>query len=94
MLTEIPNNEYFIAYTNSFLFEGKVLAFRKKQLFNISKYPVFVPFNEKANCWIVNRKQLSMLKAKELVTQKEIIIDVSDLQWYQQIQLDHVFNLQ
>lgn len=87
-----PNN-YFITYSNSFYFEGVFLAFRKKKLFNIGKIPLYIPFNEKADCWIVNRKQVTISKAKELVTKNEVIIDVSELQWYQQINLDEVFNL-
>lgn len=34
-MEEIPNNEYFITYSNSFEFENILLAFRKKELFNI-----------------------------------------------------------
>lgn len=92
-MEEKPNNEYFITYTNSFIFENEVLSFRKKQLFNITKNPIFIPFNEKSNCWIVNRKQLSLLKVKSLIQQNKIVKDLSDMQWYKQINLDYVFNL-
>jgi hypothetical protein len=88
-----PNNEYFITYSNSFYFEGELLAFRKKQLFNISNTPKLIPYNEKCSCWIVNRKQLTILKAKELVNNVKTVVDVSNLQWFNQINLDHVFNL-
>lgn len=88
-----PNNKYFITYSNSFEFEGETLAFRKKKLFNISKIPNLIKHNEKCSCWVVKRKQLTISKIKELMTEKRVIVDVSDLQWYQQINLDLVFNL-
>ena len=93
MNIEKPNNEYKITYSNSFEFEGLTLAFRKKELFNISGIPELIPFNINSNCWIIKRKQLTKLKAKELTTNKQMIVDVTDLQWYQQEQLNHVFNL-
>jgi len=89
----MSNNQYFITYSNSFLFEGELLAFRKRELFNITGLPIHIPFNQLANCWIIKRRQLSISKAKQLSTQKEIIKDVSDLQWHKQIELDEVFNL-
>lgn len=92
-MEQIPNNKYFITYSNSFYFEGVLLAFRKKELFNITETPIIIPFNEKANCWIVNRKQLTLSKTKELVTNNKITKDLSDLQWNVQINLDEVFNL-
>jgi hypothetical protein len=87
-----PNN-YFITYSNNFYFEGVLLAFRKKKLFNINSLPIYIPFNEKFSCWIVNRKQLTLSKAEKLIKKEEITIDVSSLQWYEQINLDCVFNL-
>lgn len=93
MNNEQPNNEYFITYSNSLNFEGILLAFRKKKLFDITGIPKYVPFNKNANCWLVNRKQLSISKAKELVKNHNVVIDVSELQWYQQENLNHVFNL-
>jgi hypothetical protein len=93
MLSEKPNNQYFITYSNSFYFEGVLLAFRKKLLFDISGLPKLIPFNENANCWIVNRKQLTLSKAKEIVKTEPKTVDVSELQWNLQINLDLVFNL-
>ena len=93
MLEQIPNNQYFITYSNSFYFENELLSFRKKQLFNISNLPIHIPFNQNANCWIVKRKQLSLSKAKELCKSNEFKIDVSELQWNLQIHYDLVFNL-
>lgn len=81
---------YTITYTNSFQFEGRLLSFRKKELFDITETPKHIPF---LGHWNINRKQLSVKKAKELITKKEVTKDVSDLQWYRQIQLDEVFNL-
>lgn len=90
---EKPNNDYFITYSNYLIFENQTLAFRQKQLFNITNIPTLINFNERANCWIVNRKQLTKSKAKELLINEPKKVDVSDLQWYQQEQLNHVFNL-
>lgn len=93
MNTEIPNNKYIITYSNHLIFEGQTLAFRKKELFNISNIPTLIEFNVKANCWIINRKQLTRAKAKELIKNEPKQVDVSDMQWYSQEQLNHVFNL-
>lgn len=87
------NNDYFITYSNYLIFDGVKLAFRKKELFNINTIPIHIPFNINANCWIVNRKQLTLKKVKELLVNEPQKIDVSELQWYQQINLDKVFNL-
>lgn len=92
MSDEIPNI-YKITYSNYLEFEGRVLAFRKRQLFDISEQPKHIPFNEIAHAWIVGRKQLSKSKAKELIKHEPKEVDVSNLQWYQQEQLNHVFNL-
>ena len=92
-MEENPNNEYFITYSNSFYFEGVLLAFRKKELFSIGVIPKHIPFNSIANAWLISRKQLTLSKAKELVTENNITVDVSDLQWNIQEQLNHVFNL-
>mgnify|MGYP003602286530 CR=1 FL=1 len=92
-MSQNPNNEYFITYSNSFQFEGVLLAFRKKQLFNINDTPLLIPYNENCKCWIVNRKQLTISKIKELATDNPVKVDISDLQWNIQINLDHCFNL-
>ncbi len=90
---EKPNNEYFITYSNHLIFENQILAFRNKELFNITKLPIHIDFNLNAGCWIINRKHLSKSKAKELLINEVKQVDVSVLQWYQQEQLNHVFNL-
>jgi hypothetical protein len=92
MNTEIPNN-YIITYSNYLKFEGRKLAFRKRELFDITDSPIWIPFNEKANCWIVNRKQLSKSKAEDLIIKQQVTVDVSNLQWYEQEQLNGCFNL-
>lgn len=87
---------YFIEYSNYFEFEGKTFAFRKKELFDITSTPKHIDLKNNNNCfgyWI-SRKWLSLSKIKEMIVNKPKTIDVSDLQWYDQIQLDHVFNLQ
>ena len=93
MNTENLNNEYKITYNYTLEFEGVLLAFRKKELFNISGLPIHIPFNKTANAWLIKRKQLTLSKAKELTTNKQVTVDITDLQWYQQEQLNHVFNL-
>lgn len=92
MSNEIPNI-YTITYSNYLEFDGRILAFRKQQLFDITEQPKHIPFNEIAQAWIINRKQLSKSKAKELVWHESKTVDVSNLQWYKQIELDEVFNL-
>lgn len=81
---------YKIKYTNSFEFNGRLLAFRKKELFDITGLPKHIPF---LGHWNVNRVQLSVGKAKELCKPVEVEKDVTDLQWYDQEKLNHVFNL-
>lgn len=93
MNTEKPNNEYIITYSNYLIFENRVLAFKKKELFDITSTPTLIKFNDNSNCWIINRKQLTKRKAKELLINNIKQVDVSDLQWYQQEQLNYVFNL-
>ena len=75
-----------IIYSNSLTFEGRILAFRQKELFDITSTPVWIPFNYNANCWIINRKQLTK--------QEPITIDLNHLQWYSFIELDACFNLE
>lgn len=91
----IMNNEipYIIIYTNHFYFDGIKLAFRKQELFNINSIPIHIPYNTVSSCWYINRKQLSKSKAKELIKMEPVEVDVTPLQWYQQEQLNHVFNL-
>ena len=87
-----PNIE-IITYSNWFEFCGQILSFKNKELFNITNTPKWIPFNYSANCWIINRKQLTITKAKELIKHEPKQIDVSNLQWYLQIELNECFNL-
>lgn len=87
--------KYLITYSNHFCFENKTFAFRKKELFNITNLPIIQNLKNNNNClgyWI-NRKWLSLSKIKQLVKSEEKIVDVSSLQWYQQIHYDLVFNV-
>lgn len=92
MNTETPNN-YIITYSNHFEFNGRLLAFRKKHLFDITDLPILINYNNIGNYWLINRLQLTILKAKNLIINKPINVDVSSIQWHLQIQLDEVFNL-
>lgn len=89
---------YKIVYSNHFEFNGHILAFRKKLLFNIGGVaPNYLPIKENGSSkgWIINRKWLSITKAKELASKmipKEV--DVSDLNWATQIEIDECFNLE
>lgn len=85
--------EYLITYSNYFIIEGKTFSFRKKQLFEITNIPKLIELKNNNNClgyWI-NRKWYSLSKLKDLVIKEQKIIDVSSLQWYEQINLDEVF---
>ena len=87
------DNSYFIKYSNHFEIEGKTFAFRKKMLFDITNIPVKIELKDNNNCqgyWI-NRKWFSLSKLKPLVKIESKIVDVSELQWYLQERLNHVF---
>lgn len=94
------NNEtldipYIIIYTNHFEFNGKILAYRKKILFDITNTPnaLFLTNNNGSNGYWINRKWLSESMIKKIIINEPKQIDVSNLQWYQQINLDKCFNL-
>lgn len=82
---------YIITYTNLIEFEGRKLAFRKKELFDICGIPNYIKRSEQG--WWIGRKLLTLTKAKELIKNINFEVDVTHLQWYQQEQLNHVFNL-
>jgi hypothetical protein len=86
---------YVITYSNHFKISDTIFAFRKKELFEISKIPIYKKQIEVSGCkgyWLKG-KFYSLSKLKELIVNEPIDVDVSDLQWYQQEQLNHVFNL-
>lgn len=89
------DNSYFIEYSNYFEFEGKTFAFRKKELFDITNIPKHIELKNNNNCfgYWVNRKWLSLSSIQKTVKKETKKVDVSNLQWYDQIKLDHVFNL-
>lgn len=87
------SNLYTITYSNYFKIDNKTFSFRKKILFDITNLPLQLELKDNNNClgyWI-NRKWFSLSKIKELVKVENLEIDVSDLQWYEQIKLDYVF---
>ncbi len=95
----MENNEltidsgYIITYSNYLNFEGRLLAFRKKELFELSNgIPIYIKRSEQG--WWFGKKLLTPLKAKELIKNEPKQIDVSNLQWYLQIELDECFNLE
>lgn len=94
-MTQNLDNTYFITYSNYFELESRTFAFRKKRLFDITNIPVLMNLKDNNNCqgyWI-NRKWCSLSKLKPLIVMENKTIDVSELQWYDQIKIDHVFNL-
>ena len=89
---ELTIERYVITYSNHFIFEGRVLAFRKKELFDLSTgTPTYIPHSIQG--WWFGKKLLSPQKAKELIIHSPKEVDVSNLQWYIQEQLNGVFNL-
>lgn len=92
MNTKNPN-KYEIIYSNYLEFEGRLLAFRKHLLFDITQTPKLIEYNNNVNAWIINRKQLTKLKAKNTIIMQPKVVDVSNLQWNEQIKLDECFNL-
>ena len=84
--------KYIITYSNYFIVEERTFSFRKKQLFDITDVPKLIQLKNNNNClgyWI-NRKWYSLSRLKDLVIKGKMIVDVSDLQWYEQINLDKV----
>lgn len=84
-----------IIYSNFFELENRVFAFRKKQLFDITNLPKLIELKNNNNClgyWI-NRNWFTLSKLKPLVKKEQIKVDISSLQWYEQINLQEVFNL-
>lgn len=88
----MENKPITIEYSNHFYFEGRRLAFRKKFLFDITGCPLYIKESEQGY-WF-GRKLLTKTKAKELIKHEPIVVDVTDLQWYIQIQLAECFNLE
>lgn len=89
------DNEYLITYSNHFKIGNKTFAFRKMVLFDITNLPLKLELKENngSKGYWINREWYSLSKIKSIIIKEEIKVDVSDLQWNIQIQLDHVFNL-
>ena len=90
------DNSYFVIYSNYFKFEGKVYAFRKKTLFDITNTPQLKKQVDNNKClgYYLNRKFLSLPKIKLLVINETFKVDISELQWFEQINIDLVINLE
>lgn len=89
------NKPYTITYSNYFEIYGKIFAFRKKLLFDISETPIYKPLlnnNGSIGIW-VNRKWVSIANMKKIIVKSEKVVDVSNLQWHVQEQLNKCFNL-
>jgi len=89
------DNSYFITYSNYFKVENKTFAFRQKILFDVTNLPIKLDLkdNNGSKGYWINRHWFSLSKIKELISKEPLKVDVSDLQWYKQIELDYVFNL-
>ena len=81
----------FITYSNYLEFKGRKLAFRKKLLFDITIVPKLI--NKSEQGWWIGRKLLTESKAKELIKNEEVKVDISNLQWFRQCEFDECFNL-
>lgn len=88
-------DKYIITYSNYFKVDNKTFAFRKKNLFDITNTPKLLELkdNNGSKGYWINRRWFSLTKINGLIINKEIKVDVSDLQWHEQIKLDEVFNL-
>ena len=87
---------YIITYSNHFEFNGKILAFRKKVLFDLTNgnpNALFTSSNNGSFGYWINRKWLSESMIKSIIINKPKQVDISHLQWYLQENLNHVFNL-
>ena len=85
--------EYSITYSNYFILEGRTFSFRKKQLFDITETPKLIELKDNNNClgyWI-NRRWYSLSRLKDLIVMEKKVVDISDLQWCEQIKLEEVF---
>lgn len=91
----MDKNLEIIVYSNYFILENRVFAFRKKELFDITFIPKILELKDNNNClgyWI-NSRWYSLYKIKNLVIKEIKEIDISSLQWFEQINLQEVFNL-
>lgn len=90
--THVP---FTIVYSNYFKVDNETFAFRKKMLFKITDTPKYLPIQNNGGSigyWI-NRKWHSLTKIKSLIINQPIEIDISNLQWFRQVELKECFNL-
>ena len=80
-----------VTYNNLIEFNGRKLAFKSKNLWDITGSPKMIPESEKG--WYVNRMLPTKLKAKSLVKTQETVIDLSGIAWniQEQIKLGETF---
>lgn len=94
-MNNIIQEKYEIIYSNYFTVGNKTFAFRKKKLFDITFIPVYKPLqlNGSTYGYWIDRKWYSLKAIQNLIINEQKIVDVSNLQWHVQIQLDECFNL-
>jgi len=91
----IIENQYHINYTNHFKVDNKIFAFRKKLLFDITVTPTLKKEsvnNGSIGYWI-GKEFYSISKIKSIIKNEPVNVNVDNLQWYVQEQLDGCFNL-
>jgi hypothetical protein len=74
-----------VTYSNYLHFAGRKLAFKSKLLFDITGAPKLIP--RSAQGWWIGRELLTVGKAKELIKHECVSVDISSLQWWQQVDL-------
>lgn len=86
---------FTITYSNYFKVGNRTFAFRKKELFEITNTPKYMPIknNSGSNGWWINKEWFSLDKVKKIIVNEPIEIDVTNIQWYKQCELQEVFNL-
>lgn len=96
MNDKIIYKPYIITYSNHFEFNGKILAYRKKILFDITTNTptaLFTASNNGSFGYWINRKWLSESVIKSLIKHESVNVDVTGMQWYIQENLNHVINI-
>lgn len=90
---KINPNHYVITYSNHFEYENNLYAFRKQQLFCITNTPIWIKYNTTTRCWVNGKSKMTKTLIESIVITKPIKVDVTDLNWNVQCELDEVFNL-
>lgn len=95
MNTKILDTPYFITYSNYFKVGNKTLSFRNKVLFDITEIPTKLNLidNGGSKGYWINRDWYSLSKIESFIIKEPIVVNISELQWNLQINLDKVFNL-